>query len=81
MVSFYLGLEFLIQYLNQTWTLQRTLGGLVVRAGQADPTLRDRILLIFLNFLFSFKIEETSTLKTFVEQKLSLWINKLKNFI
>ena len=30
---------------------------------------------------FSFKIEETSTLTTFVEQKLSLCVKKLRNFM
>ena len=37
-----------------------------------DPVLWDRILLVFMEILFSFKIVETSTLTTFVEQKLSL---------
>ena len=30
---------------------------------------------------FSFKIEETCTLTTFVEQKLSLCVKKLRNFM
>jgi len=31
--------------------------------------------------VFSFKIEETCTLTTFVEQKLSLCVKKLRNFM
>ena len=33
-----------------------------------------------MKFLFSLKIEETCTLTTFVEQKLSLRVKKLRNF-
>ena len=32
-------------------------------------------------FFFSFKIQETCTLTTFVEQKLSLCVKKLRNFM
>ena len=35
----------------------------------------------FLCFFFTFKIEETCTLTTFVEQKLSICVNKLRNFM
>ena len=34
-----------------------------------------------IGFFFSFKIQETCTLTTFVEQKLSLCVKKLGNFM
>ena len=37
--------------------------------------------LVILEFFFPFKIQETCTLTTFVEQKLSLCVKKLRNFM
>ena len=42
---------------------------------------RDSTFFLLLLFFFSFKIEETCTLTTFVEQKLSICVNKLRNFM
>ena len=46
----------------------------VVKLGHetTDLALRDRFLLVIRDFFFSFEFEETCTLTTFVEQKLSL---------
>ena len=35
----------------------------------------------FIVYFFPFKIEETCTLTTFVEQKLSICVNKLRHFM
>ena len=69
MVSFFLGFGLSLYYLNQTKLLHGIVG----------LVLRDRNLLVFMKFLFSLKIEETCTLTTFVEQKLSLRVKKLRN--
>ena len=37
--------------------------------------------LVTSEIFFSFKIQETCTLTTFVEQKLSLFVKKLRNFM
>ena len=53
------------------------------RCGTSGSTRARRIgtfLFLFL-FFFSFEIEETCTLTTFVEQKLSICVNKLRNFM
>ena len=46
--------------------------------GSSRPRCIDKFCFCF---FFSFKIEETCTLTTFVEQKLSICVNKLKNFM
>ena len=45
--------------------------------GSSQPRHVDTFFVVF----FSFKIEETCTLTTFVEQKLSIYVNKLRNFM
>ena len=40
-----------------------------------------RLVTFFVVVFFSFKIEETCTLTTFVEQKLSICVNILRNFM
>ena len=72
MVTFSLGLEFSLYYLNQTNLLQRVLGGLVVRTGDCGPSTPGSNPARIYEIFFPFKIEETCTLTTFVEQKLSL---------
>ena len=72
MVSFYLGLGFSLYYLNQTRFLQQILGGLVVRRGDCGPGIPGSNPA----HVFSFK-RETCTFTTFVEQKLSLWVEKV----
>ena len=51
------------------------------RSGTPGSSRPRRIDTFFFLFFFSFKIEETCTLTTFVEQKLSLCMNKLRNFM
>ena len=68
MVSFYLGLGFSLWYLNQTSLLQRVLG----RQETANLALQDRTC----SYLVPY--EETCTLTTFVKQKLSLWVKKIR---
>ena len=78
---------FLIKYLNKTLLKHQILGGLVVRMkdcqsgtpGSSRPR-RDSTFFCCC-FFFSFEIEETCTLTTFVEQKLSICVNKLRNFM
>ena len=48
------------------------------RAGMAGSNL---LTPSFRKVFFSFKIQETCTLTTFVEQKLSLCVKKLRNFM
>ena len=67
--------------LNQTNFWQRFLGGLVVRVEDCRASTPGSNPPRHNEFFFSFKIEETCTMTTFVEQKLSLCVNKLKNFI
>ena len=69
MVSFFIASGFSIYYLNQTVHWQRILGGLLVRVedcrfGTPNSNRRRHI-----EFFFPFKIEETWTSTTFVEQK------------
>ena len=47
------------------------------RAGMAGSNLSRHLG----SFFFPFKIQETCTLTTFVEQKLSLCVKKLRNFM
>ena len=47
--------------------------------GSSHPWRRYTFVLLL--FFFSFKIEETCTLTTFVEQKLSICVNKLRHFM
>ena len=47
--------------------------------GSSRP--RATVLFSVVVFFFPFKIEETCTLTTFVEQKLSICVNKLRNFM
>ena len=47
--------------------------------GSSRPRRVDTFFLLL--FFFSFKIGETCTLTTFVEQKLSICVNKLRNFM
>ena len=70
-VSFYFGLGFTLQYLNKTIDLQKNHGGLVVRV-VVMQTLCSGIESAHIRIFFSFKIEETYTLTTFVKQKLTL---------
>ena len=54
------------------------------RSGTPDssrPRRANTFFCLFVCFFFSFKIEETCTLTTFVEQKLSICVNKLGNFM
>ena len=69
MVSFYLGLGFLLYYFNQTKLLQRILGGVVVRAGDCGPSAPGLNPVCIYEISSSFKIEETCTLTTFVEPR------------
>ena len=80
MVSFFIGFGFSIEYLNQTILLQRILGGLLVRIDDCRSGTPGSNLPRHIDF-FSFKIEETCTLGTFVEQKLSLCVKKVRNFM
>ena len=48
--------------------------------GSSHPRHIDTFFFVVV-FFFSFKIEETCTLTTFVEQKLSISVNKLRNFM
>ena len=50
------------------------------RSGTPGSSRSRRINTILFGF-FSLKIEETCTLTTFVEQKLSICVNKLRNFM
>ena len=81
MVSVFHSVWFFIKNLNKTLLKHQILGGLVVRVkdyrsgtpGSSRPR-RDSTFFLLL-FFFSFKIEETCTLTTFVEQKLSICVN------
>ena len=53
----------------------------MVRAWDYRFSIPGSILVRNSEIFFSFKIEETCTLTTFVEQKLSLWVKKLRNFM
>ena len=49
------------------------------RSGTPGSSRSRRVDTFFLFVFFSFKIEETCTLTTFVEQKLSICVKKLRN--
>ena len=52
------------------------------RSGTSGSSRPQRVdTFFFAGFFFPFKIEETCTLTTFVEQKLSICVNKLRNFM
>ena len=51
------------------------------RSGTRGSSRPRRVDTFFGLFFFSFKIEETCTFTTFVEQKLSICVNKLRNFM
>ena len=51
------------------------------RSGTPGSSRPRRVDTFFCCGFFSFKIEETCTLTTFVEQKLSICLNKLGNFM
>ena len=59
----------------------RFLGGLVVRVEDRCNSMPGSNLLHHIGNFFFFKIQETCTLTTFVEQKLSLCVKKLRNFL
>ena len=87
MVSVFISVWFLIKYLNKTLLKHQILGGLVLRvkdcrSGTPGSSRPWRDSTFFCRcFFFSFKIEETCTLTTFVEQKLSICVNKRRNFM
>ena len=51
------------------------------RSGTPGSSRPRRDSTFFCYCFFPFKIEETCTLTTFVEQKLSICVNKLRNFM
>ena len=81
MVSFFIAFGFPIWYLNWYSPRECSFGGLVprvenCRAGTPGSTPPRHI-----GIFFSLKIQETCTLTKFVEQKLSLCVKKLRNFM
>ena len=59
---------------------QRFLSGLVVRVEDCRAGTMGSNPLRFSEFFFSFKLQETCTLTTFVEQQLCRCVKKLRNF-
>ena len=60
---------------------QQILGGLLVKVNDCRSGMPGSYLPLVTSNAFSFKIEETCTLTTFVEQKLSPCVKKLRNFM
>ena len=60
---------------------QRFFGGPVVRVEDYRADMPGSNLHRHIGIFFFFKIQETCTLTTFVEQKLSLCVKKLRNFM
>ena len=84
MAGFFIAFGFSLWYLNWANHGLRLLGGLVVRVEdcRADtPTGTPGSNPPRHMWFFFFKIQETCTLTTFVEQKLSLCVQKLRNFM